>query len=87
MIALPLDLAHRLEKLAEEALRAMETANATTSKPIYTSSSMSAALATLEALRAAMRDQDTQKHQGHDRYETRAGRPLTEGERECTRRR
>lgn len=69
MIALPLDLAHRLERLAEEALRAMETANATTSKPIYTASSLSAALATLEALRSAVRDQDTQKHQGHDKHE------------------
>lgn len=72
MISLPLALTRNLESLAEEALQAMETANTASDEPIYTASSLSAALATLETLRAAVRDQDTQKHQGHDKYETRA---------------
>ena len=57
-IVIPLAMARHLEVLAEEALQAMETANNTADEPIYTSSSLSAAFATLEELRAAVREQE-----------------------------
>lgn len=58
MITLPDTLALRLEALAGEALQAMEAANAVADEPIYTSSSLSAAFATLEELKATLRAQD-----------------------------
>lgn len=64
MIPLSPALARNLENLAEEALQAMEAANTASDEPIYTSSSLSAALATLEELRTALA-----KHKGHDGQE------------------
>jgi hypothetical protein len=57
MVTLPDALALRLESLAGEALQAMEAANAVADEPIYTSSSLSAAFATLEDLKATLRAQ------------------------------
>lgn len=64
MISLPLALTRNLESLAEEALQAMETANTAAHEPIYTASSLSAALATLEELRSVVVE-----HEGHDGQE------------------
>lgn len=63
-ITISLAMAHNLERLAEEALQAMDTANSTADEPIYTSSSLSAALATLEELRATVRAQEPLKASG-----------------------
>lgn len=61
MITLSRALARNLENLAEEALQAMEAANTAADEPIYTASSLSAALATLEELRSVVAE-----HKGHD---------------------
>lgn len=65
MITLPDTLALRIEALAGEALQAMETANDVAAEPIYTSSSLSAAFATLEELKAILRAQNLSRIQGH----------------------
>lgn len=67
MVILPDTLALRLEALAGEALQAMEAANAVADEPVYTSSSLSAAFATLEELKDTLRTQDPSKtSRGHD---------------------